>query len=392
MKYRMLFCLLAVALLAGCVKVDVPDSYRFDFGGDDKKDSDSSDTHRDSYRPSQVPDGGNWTEVLRGVATSLGGHIVGAERGFVYYAFDSLAYPGKSVPLTVRLQEVSGRKVLKDVEGAVIEFRHDGKALGTARTDEDGYAAIEWTPKKKGTYRFEAVVTSAPRGASEEATELTPAPFVVTAAEKKAHVAIIDLDHTVYDAPFWRFLLTGAGRPMKNSVRVTQRIDKDYTLTYLTHRPDLLTAKSKSWLTDHEYPLAPLLVAELEDAMDSGAFKTGKIKALKKWYPKAALGIGDKISDAQAYIDNGLTAYLIPHYDPEDPDEMRQVAGQIDAMRGRGRLQVVTRWEQIEAGIFEGKKFPPGPFVKWLRNQADRVARRQREDDDDEDDEDDDDD
>ena len=41
---------------------------------------------------------------------------------------------------------------------------------------------------------------------------------------------------------------------MAGSVEALNRISKRYAVIYLTHRPDLLTRKSKTWLTTTATP------------------------------------------------------------------------------------------------------------------------------------------
>ena len=183
---------------------------------------------------------------------------------------------------------------------------------------------------------------------------------------------------------------------MADSVEVAGRIAGRYTIVYLTHRPDLLTRKSKSWLTGNKYPAGPLMLSTLRQAFgDSGKYKTARITAIRKAYPNVRIGIGDKLSDAGAYVENGLTAYLIPHY-KEKPKDMRKLAGKIDDLPDKGRLNVVSGWRMIEAGIFDGRRSPPGRFANHLRRRAGQIEeekrRRKKHDDDDDDDDDNDDD
>jgi len=260
--------------------------------------------------------------------------------------------------------------------------------IGSAVTGEDGLATIQWTPPKAGGYEFDVRIIAVPGEEFTELLEITPGPLVVTAWPKDKAFVVVDLDHTVVDSSFFRVLFGGA-KPAADSVRVMRRIAARFGIVYLTHRPDLMTRNSKGWLREHEYPLGPLLVSELKEAFgDSGKFKTAKLAAVTEAFPNAKIGIGDKLSDAQAYVDNGLAAYLIPHY-KEKPKSMREMARDIRRLDGRGRLNVVSNWREIEAGIFGGKKFPPKIFADELSRRADEIEARQREkeEDDDEDDE-----
>ncbi len=392
---RWMLVLVLIVGVTGCFKVTVPkipERFNVNFDeGDDRSRSDSGDRwDRDEYptgpestppsrRPSQLPlsvAGGGWSDL----AYSLGGAIIGAEGGYLYYPFDTLAYPGKSVDLGVRLQEI---RRMSGVEGVAVEFLLDGKRVGTDMTDSEGIAVIPWTPAKPGCYTFRARIADAPRD-HEPAEAIEPVLLVVCAREKDTPMMVIDLDHTVVDASFWRVLLPGSGwaKPMAGSVEVTRRLAKDYQLIYLTHRPDLLTRRSKAWLSEHGYPVAPLLVSEMKDVMDSGEFKTGKLKSLREAYPRLSIGIGDKPSDAQAYVQNGMTAYLLPNFDKNDPDEMRELAEIVRDIKGPGTLQVVSSWDEIEAGIYRERRYPPKEFVSYLTQRA-RAVERLKEDDDD---------
>jgi len=373
MKTRWLTAVLpAVLVCGGCfqVKVEVP---ALASGGG-------------SSRPRRAS-GGSWKDKAIDV---VGEVTVGAEHGAIFYAFDTLAYPREAVDLTARVQSAKNLEMIADV---TVGFFRGRERIGSAVTDEDGLATIQWTPPKAGGYEFEAQIIAVPGEAFTELLEITPAPLVVMAWPKDKAFVVVDLDHTVVDSSFFRVLLGGA-RPAADSVRVMRRIARRYGIVYLTHRPDLLTRTSKAWLRENGYPPGPLLVSELKEAFgDSGKFKTAKLAAVTEAFPNAKIGIGDKLSDAQAYVDNGLVAYLIPHY-KDKPESMRKMAGDIRRLDGRGRLNVVSSWRQIEAGIFGGKKYPPETFARQLSRRADQLEalQRQRKRDEKEDDDDDEDD
>ena len=80
-----------------------------------------------------------------------------------------------------------------------------------------------------------------------------------------------------------------------------------------------MTHRSKGWLRQQGYPPGVLLVSKMSQALgDSGEYKTARLAALKESFPNIKIGIGDKVSDAQAYLENGLETYLIPHYEDDD--------------------------------------------------------------------------
>jgi len=240
---------------------------------------------------------------------------------------------------------------------------------GRITTDANGVAAMRWTPPEAGNYSFEAGIVAVPNENSRDMLGVKAS--LLVAARDKALQVVVDLDHTVVDSSFFDVMVSG-GKCMADSVEVLGRVSKRYGIIYLTHRPDLLTHKSKSWLADNGYPSGPLLVSEMKDVLEGGKFKSARLAVLRRDSPGVAIGIGDKLSDAQGYLDNGMSAYLIPDY-KEKPRDMRALAAEIRALRGQGRLQVVSNWRQIEQGIFSGKKFPPEDFARELEARAARI-------------------
>jgi len=387
---RKLCTVVFVVLLAGCVQVPKEINVNLNgIGGSDDSEGTSSGTSSLGIPSSS---GGGWKETAAAVAGQV---FLASEHGVLFYAFDTLAYPGQPVDLAARAQAV---KNMKGIKGLTVSFVEGDEPVAVATTDGNGLAKVSWTPPKEGDYKLKAVITGRPEGVSEDVLKVSPSPLLVAARDKESEFVVIDLDHTVVDSSFFHVLL-GNPTPMAGSVDVAKRISESYSIIYLTHRPDLLARKSKDWLARHKYPDGPLLVSELRDAFgDSGKFKTAKLKAVKKSYGNVKIGIGDKLSDAQAYVDNGLIAYLIPHY-KEKPDDMQKMAGSIRKLDGRGRLNVVDGWREIEMGVFKGRKYNPSAYAGRLDRRAKQLAREQRRrrekerdrDDDDDDDEDEDD-
>jgi len=383
MKILQIAALAAAVGFCGCVNLKAPEKIDFNFNQGDGGDRDRRhEGNGNTSRPGQLPSGGS----LRDIATEVAGTVfLGAEKGVLFYAFDTLAYPNVPIELAANLQST---RDMKGLAGVTVAF-YDGKELiDLATTNAAGLATVQWTPPKAGNYAFTARIVKVPQGIPKTILDVSPAPLLVAARSKDEKFVVIDLDHTVVDSSFLRALVLGA-RPMAESVEVTNRIAGLYSIVYLTHRPDLLTRKSKGWLTNNGYPAGPLLVSELRQALgDSGKFKTAKLADLRNAFANVKIGIGDKLSDAQAYVDNGLTAYLIPHY-KEKPKDMRKMAREIRRLRGR-RLHVVDGWREIEAGIFKGRKFPPEAFARRLEIRAKQLEedekRRDKDDDDDDDD------
>ena len=323
---------------------------------------------------------GGWKDVA---VQAAGGIFLDAQEGIVFYASDALGYPNEPVELSARLQSA---KDFSGIEGLAVGFRLDGERLGQACTDKDGYARLSWIPPAQGDYEISAGVEDVPPDELKVLMELEPAWLHIACRAKGTPFVVIDLDHTLVDSSFFHVLVSRA-EAAEDSVRVVEAISRQYSLIYLTQRPDVLTRKTKAWLKQNGYHKAPLLVGRLKDVFDSGAFKTSALLSLKQTYPNIKIGIGDKISDAQAYSRAGMTAYLLPFY-KDNPEDMRELARQIQNLNRLKGLQVVSDWRQIEQGIFQGNRFPPQQFVKKLIQQAGELEAQRHKDDsgDDEDD------
>jgi len=318
--------------------------------------------------------GGGLTEALGQIGKVASSVTMGAEHGALFSAYDTLAFAGQPVPLTVRLQRADN---LQGLPGARIGIYQGAEKLGEALTDADGYASLAFTPPRDGDYDLTGMILAVPERRFEDMLNVSAARLLVAARSAKTNIVVVDLDHTVVASGFHHVLL-GTATPMAESKAVLDRIAKQYTIVYLTHRPGLLGRRSKGWLRQYGYPRAPVLLSTLRQAVgDSGSFKAGKLAELRKAYPNVKIGIGDKISDARSYADSGIQAYLIPHY-KDKPADLRKMAVEIRGLPST--VQVVHDWRQVEAGIFGGKTYPPTPFARWMEARA---RRRQADDDDD---------
>ena len=339
---------------------------------DEGKETRSNGGNADQTAPEPAPEGtGDWKDLVIGLAGQI---TLAAEDGILFYAYDTLAWPDQPVEL---LAKAALLKEMKGIAGATVTFTLDDKRLGAVKTDESGRAKMNWTPPREGSFLIEVRLTALPDGA---APDVKPSSLMVLARGKDARFIVVDLDHTVVDSGFARVLM-GMAKPMPGAAEALRALQRDgYNLIYLTARPDLMTVKSKNWLTNNDFPRAPLLVSTLEEAIgDSGRFKTGRIKALREKFPNLAVGIGDKFTDAEAYAANGMTAYVIPHYKREgnDAKDFEKVAEQVAALSGT--IQVVDSWEQVKAGLTGGKKFPPKPYAERLKARAERLRREERD-------------
>ncbi len=289
--------------------------------------------------------------------------LLGTEGEYLLTTFDALARPGEEVTLRARLQ---AGDLLSAKSGYVVRFRRESEFFKAAETGRDGIAAVSFTPPQAGDYRFSVEVS--PSGFADQPP--APRPLLVACRAAEAPMLVVDMDKTLVASGFEQVLI-GQPEPMPDSPAVMKRLAERYTIVYLTHRPDYFGPKSKAWLAEQGYPSGPVLLSNVGEFLSgSGAFKSAVLEQLKKRFSRIEIGIGDKVSDAQAYLDNGLKAFLILQISPQaSSQQLRQQAESIRALPEAA--QVVTGWNQIGKAVFEGGSFGRSRMVEELTKLAD---------------------
>ncbi|MHC4985456.1 MAG: LNS2 domain-containing protein [Planctomycetota bacterium] len=316
----------------------------------------------------------------------VGGLLLGTDSDYMFFALDSVAKPNEEVMVRARLESDQ----LQAMQGYVVHFYRDGDLYKSTETNSDGLAEVSFTPDALGAYTFRAEVDEA--GFPKDAPG--PQDLVVACYDPEAPMVIVDLDKTVVASGF-HVVLAGDPKPMPGSPEVLTRIAETYQVVYLTHRPEYFSIKSKRWLAEHKYPVGPLLMSDIGGFLEgSGEFKTRTVRDLRERFPGLRLGIGDKFSDATAYHDNGMRAYLIVQPpdsdDPDDYDDYEDLAEELGDLDNE--IQVVTSWDEIERGLFGGASFPRERLEQQMWATARQLEEEHRRDDDDDDDDDDEDD
>ncbi|MCD6303397.1 MAG: hypothetical protein J7M21_00360 [Planctomycetes bacterium] len=230
--------------------------------------------------------------------------LLGARSSYLLTVTDVLSRPGEPVELKARLREGD---FLRGAAGCAVWFYRQGRLFKVAETDSQGLATVTFTPPRDGDYVFSVAV--APIGLADE----PPAPRELLVACRRADtpIVVVDLDGTIVAGGF-QAVLVGRPEPMSGSQEVLKRLARTHTIIYLTHRPDFFSIKTKAWLRQHDYPPGPILLSTLEGFLrGSEQFKGTMLAALRRRFSRMEVGIGDKISDARAYADNGLRAILL---------------------------------------------------------------------------------
>jgi hypothetical protein len=305
-----------------------------------------------------------WILPAAGLLAGCGAQtiLLGTKGSYLFTTMDSLALPGEQVQLQARLQ---AGDFLQGQPGHVIRFHRNGELFKVAETDEAGVAAVTFQPDRAGDYVFNVEV--APIGVEEDLPE--PRALLVACRGEDAPIVVVDMDKTLVASGF-DAVLVGDPQPMQRSPQVMARIAETHTIVYLTHRPDYFGPKSKGWLRVHNYPAGPVLLSTIGGFLKgSGVYKSEMLRALKQKFRRIETGIGDKVSDAQAYHDNGLKAFLI--ISVSDSDSAESLTKLADAIKELpDKVQVVTHWGQIEQALYEGGSYPRSAAERMLRELA----------------------
>ncbi len=311
--------------------------------------------------------------VLAGILCCLVGgcsgwtqRVFGNESPYLLHAFDVLCVPGQEARLRARLQ---GGAFLNDQENRVLVFRGPRGIVHRARTDDEGYAEIRYRPEQPGNYRFSVEVSHA-EGSDERLPE--PPELLVACRRPTAPVAVIDLDGTLVASGFEE-VLVGDPNPMPRSVEVMQLVAQHYTVVYLTHRTDHFGPKSRRWLTDHDYPVGPLLLSKTGDLLTgSEDYKARRLTEIRRRFERIEVGVGDRFSDARVYLEQGMRSILVIHVAGfEEADDLRDLADDLDDLP-EGVL-IATHWREVDKAIFTGRGVSREEVRRRLLDRARRL-------------------
>lgn len=293
--------------------------------------------------------------------------ILGAEGGYLFTGYDTLALPGETVQVRARVQ---AGDFLRAQPGLVVRFYEGGRLYRAAETDSNGVASVSYTPPAPGDTVLRAELS--PIGLDQ----VPPGPIEILVAcrQASASMAVVDMDKTLVASGFDQ-VLVGDPAPMPDSIRVMKRLAERSSIVYLTHRPEYFGPKSQRWLQDHDYPRGPVLLSTVGGFLKgSEEYKTEAIRRLRDRFQALRIGIGDKVGDALAYRASGLRAFLILQVPGgDDPEKVEALAD--DLARLPADVEVVTGWAEVERGLFNEAKFPPPIMVNKLRVLADQLRR-----------------
>lgn len=198
--------------------------------------------------------------------------------------------------------------IRNDISDVDIEFVWNGTMVGRSRSDEHGTA--EYMHDTGMT--IEPTVEARCRlGGVEHRTSAD-----VFVWDRQRVVVVVDIDetisHTDYDDIIFDENDYHESPPFKGSVEALRRIQEDANILYLTARPRFLLDKTHGWLAAHGFPKGPVISSPgLRSAAKAPEFKRKRLASLRSTMPSILIGIGNTEGDAEAYLANGMMAFLI---------------------------------------------------------------------------------
>jgi hypothetical protein len=230
--------------------------------------------------------------------------------------------------------------------------------IGRACTDGEGYARIRWTaPEAPGCWFIEC------RPASPAlAADAGDARILVAALPPDEALLVVDIDDTVVRRQWG--IITGSATPAPGAAEALANAERacDCQIVYLSARPDLLGVRSRDWLDSNGFPPGPLLLSQQLLPWDCSQrdYKEEKLRELKSRFRNIRAGIGDRLSDVQAYrtADVPLSIVILHPGDGGGRD------GELCCLaRRNARVRLVDNWQDAERTLTDAlqQRVPVSP-------------------------------
>ncbi len=259
--------------------------------------------------------------VTLGLALGTG---VRSEEGRVeLYVTDALTFPSKAVQLQARLTKhlPEGEQGL---EKEPIEFALQGHVLGTATTDDEGWARLEFAPKMRGNLSLSA------KWATTAKADVVHGQGVVLSWERRRPILLIDLAVLVEgsveaDAPQPEgFPDPGLilGQPSEAAPAELRKLAKFYyNLVYLDRTGSGRLEAIQTWLRAQEFPpgmikILPQSATSLPDLLES---------LKEEGWKNVSGGIGRTSDFANVLVKNRLKTIILPLPDHDEQFPRRAI-------------------------------------------------------------------
>lgn len=142
-----------------------------------------------------------------------------------------------TVDKTVRLKVLTKGKFFSE-GGKVVKFYINGKYISTVLSGGDGYAFLDYLPHSPGVKPIKVI-------RDDEKDE-----GILLTVERKNKVVMVEIEYSLIELPFNL-------SPSRESREAMRAFSKRFKIVYLTTL--FGTQKSRKWLKDNDFPIAPIL-------------------------------------------------------------------------------------------------------------------------------------
>jgi hypothetical protein len=230
--------------------------------------------------------------------------------------YDLLALPGSKVTLRAKLERVGVLGINPDLEGETLEFYLGKVHIGSAKTGDEGIAKLHYQVGQTGQQLIRVQLSRKSRYSAPNAE------ICLAACKASRRMAICDIDHTVADVSAARFLTkkNEEVQALAGAPECLQELSKHLQIVFVTARDDTFMRQTKDWLKLRRFPRVPVLFWDFmgKPPLSHGKYKAELIAKLKKTWPHMGIGFGDRDEDGEAYLENGLEAFIIQEKRSDD--------------------------------------------------------------------------
>ena len=253
-----------------------------------------------------------WTLIL--ITVALIGLELPAPRSRGRYevrltAYDALTQPGAIVPMRAKLEHAGPWGSHFHMRGYPLRFTSPGLVDEESQTAEESTATVRLKAPSAGPIVC-SVAVSFEGSARHNAACANSRVFVWP---KNSAILITDIDHTISDLSELKIPFTANERipAMPGAVAALTELAARYRIVYLTARDEVFYEKTRTWLREKGFPEGPVFSRNFHVGAKRETFKRRFIAELRRCYPDVSVGVGDRPSDARAYLNNGLKAFLL---------------------------------------------------------------------------------
>lgn len=197
-----------------------------------------------------------------------------------------------------------------------LRFYVEDEFIGTARTDDEGYARITRPGTPAGTGNIRVEYADGDNLSVESTAKMFTWP-------QDQPILVADIDDTLCQTQ--EGLLIGISyddysKPLPGAPEAMRELAKSFKIVYLTARPREVLPKTRRWLENNGFPEGPVFTWDIDsDPWSQLKYKNLRLDQLTEKFNEMTLGIGNTTNDLTAYRDHGLFSILI---DPKSRSQL----------------------------------------------------------------------